>query len=348
MIRSGDYYEYQGCIHIHTSDSDGTKSVEEVAEIASAVNLDYILVADHMTLKSRLAGKEGFYKNTLILIGYEHNDEDDCNHYLLFETADVLPAEMKPHEYVAEGKRQGALGIIAHPDEIRPRLGRFPSYPWLAWDADGFDGIEIWNQMSEWMEKLKPYNWFKMIFTPRRFMRSPTDRILEKWDNLNQIGKIAGVGAIDVHAYPYKMGPLRITIFPYKVQFKSLRTHLLLSQELSGDLNTAKRQVYAAIKDCRAFVSNYRWGDASGFQFTASDGADKVISGGTLKSLKNAVLTVRTPQSATIRLLSDGRKLVEVEGSFVEFRPERNGVFRAEVYKKDRGWIFSNHIRVGM
>ena len=196
MKKNGEYYEYIGCVHIHTTYSDGSKSLEDVAAIADSVGLDYILISDHMTLESREAGKEGYYGKTLTLIGYEHNDREDCNHYLLFGTEKVLPEDMSPVDYVAEGAHQGALGIIAHPDEIRPRLGKYPSYPWLAWDARGFDGIEIWNQMSEWMENLKPYNKLKMLFSPRKFLQTPTDRILKKWDELNVERKIAGIGPL--------------------------------------------------------------------------------------------------------------------------------------------------------
>jgi len=348
MIKSGDYYEYQGCIHIHTTYSDGTKSLEEAAQIASDVGLDYILVSDHMTLESRHAGKEGFYGKTLATIGYEHNDTDDINHYLLFETKDVLPANLTPQEYVTEGKRQGALGIIAHPDEIRPRDGKYPSYPWTAWDADGFDGIEIWNQMSEWMEKLTPYNRLKMLFSPRKFMKAPTDRILMKWDEFNKEKKVAGLGAIDVHGYPYRLGPLRITIFPYKVQYRSLRTHLILTEELSRDLEAAKKQLFDAIRDCRLFVSNFRWGDASGFIFTAARGSEKVIAGGKIDDFNDTVITVRTPASARIKLIGNSRTLLEINGDSLEYKPQKNGLYRVEVLKNGKGWIYSNHIRIGI
>jgi len=347
MIKSGEFWEYEGCIHVHTTDSDGTKTVEEVADIAASVNIDFILVTDHMTLKSRFAGKEGYHKNTLVLIGYEHNDIEDCNHYLLFETKDVFPADMKPQDYVGEGKKQGALGIIAHPDEIRPRVGKHPSYPWLAWDAEGFDAIEIWNQMSEWMENLKPYNQIKMLFTPRRFMRSPTQRILQKWDGLNRIRKVAGIAAIDVHGFPYKIGPLHVSIFPYKVQFQSLRTHLLLNEELSRDINIAKKQVYDAIRDCRLFVSNSRWGNATGFRFFARRESVTVVSGGILESYKDAIITVRSPVAADMRLILDGEEIMQIEGESIEYRPTKGGLYRVEIYRKTKGWIFSNHIRIG-
>lgn len=403
MLKSGNYYEYTGCIHIHTTDSDGTKTLEEVADIASSLGLDFIFVSDHMTLKNRTDGKEGYFGNTLVLIGYEHNDIEDCNHYLIFGSDRVLPKDLKPVDYVALARQEGALGIIAHPDEVRPRLGKYPSYPWLAWEAEGFDAVEIWNQMSEWMENLKPYNKVKMVFSPRRFMRSPTGRILQKWDELNKTRKIAGLGAIDVHGFPYKIGPIRITIFPYKVQFKSLRTHLLLSEPLSKQVGVASQQVYDAIRDCRAFVSNYRWGDAAGFVFEANglvekprrsasgvphvgtEKADKfvsgfsppasdrnptykkstenppkdtlssspnqedntVISGGRLASYQDSILIVKTPEIGTIRIVLNSHIILEEKSDSVEFRPRKNGIYRAEVYKGDRGWIFSNHIRIG-
>lgn len=351
LIKSGNYFEYQGCIHIHTSDSDGTKSTDEVTEIASQVGLDFILISDHMTLDSRRAGKERYYKNTLVLIGYEHNDMEDINHYLLFGTEDVLDANLSAQEYVAEGARQGALGIIAHPDEIRPRQGRYPSYPWLAWDAVGFNAIEIWNQMSEWMENIKFINFARMLFSPRKSLESPTERILSKWDSLNQEKnekKIAGLAAIDVHAYPYRFGPLRVTIFPYKVQFRSLRTHLLLPEEMSKDVTIAQKQIFDAIRDCRVFVSNYRWGDGSGFKFGARRGAEEVICGGTLESCDDSIIYIETPDQAQIKLISNGQKLAETNGNYLEYKPNHNGLYRVEVYKNGKGWIFSNHIRIGI
>ncbi len=348
MKKNGEYYEYIGCVHIHTTFSDGSKTLEDVAAIADSVGLDYILISDHMTLELREAGKEGYYGKTLTLIGYEHNDREDCNHYLLFGTESVLPVDMAPVDYVAEGARQGALGIIAHPDEIRPRLGKYPSYPWLAWDAREFDGIEIWNQMSEWMENLKPYNKLKMLFSPRKFLQTPTDRILKKWDELNIERKIAGIGAIDVHGFPYKLGPIRITIFPYKVQFKSLRTHLLLPERLSSDLNQAKKQIYDAIRDCRVFASNYRWGDASGFEFYARRGGETVISGGRLETNENARMTARLPEKGQFKLIRDGNIVLESNGDFMEYSPSQKGLYRVEVCRNGRGWIYSNHIRIGV
>jgi len=346
MMIKNDYTVITGAVHVHTVDSDGTKSHEEVTEIAGQVGLDFVLFADHMTLQSLYENKEGFYGEVLALIGYEHNDREDCNHYLIFDHDEVFPASMTAAEYVAAASRAGALGIMAHPDEIRGRDARYRSYPWTDWNVEGFNGLEIWNQMSEWMENLKFYNQIMMVFSPRKWLRSPTSRVLRKWDELNMKRKAVGLASVDAHGFLYRAGPLRLTIFPYKVQFKSLRTHLMLKEPFSRDLDKARRQVYEAIRDCRVFVSNYRWGEAKDFRFEIISATETASIGGkvTLDGTTKAVVSI--PLTARIRLIADGKLIAEQKGKNFEHSITKPGVYRVEVYRGKKGWIFSNHIRV--
>ena len=52
-------------MHVHTVDSDGTKTHEAIAAIAAEVGLDFVLFTDHMTLQSLHEGKEGYIGETL-------------------------------------------------------------------------------------------------------------------------------------------------------------------------------------------------------------------------------------------------------------------------------------------
>ena len=275
--KCGDWYAYTGAIHIHTTESDGTKSLEEVVAIGRDAGLEFMMFSDHMTLSNREMGKEGFYDDTLVVIGYEHNDADDHHHYLLFESPRVYPADMSAAEYVTAGASDGALGVLAHPDEIRTALKEYPAYPWKDWSANGFVGVELWNQMSEWMERLTRFNKLVMSFSPRKSMVAPTDRILKKWDELNMTRKVVGIAGVDAHAFPIKVGPFTVEIFPYKVHFRCLRSHILLPERMSDDFDIAKKQLYDALRDCRTFFSNMRWGNAEEFEFCARSGAEKVV-----------------------------------------------------------------------
>ncbi len=346
MIERGGHTVLTGVVHVHTLDSDGAKTHEDVAAIGRELGLDFLLFSDHMTLSSLHEGREGFYGDLLALIGYEHNDRDDCNHYLIFDGDQVFPASMTAAEYVAAARAHGSLGIMAHPDEIRGREARYRSYPWTDWDVIGFDGLEIWNQMSEWMENLKTYNQIRMILSPRKFLIAPTARILSKWDELSQTRKVAGIAGVDAHGFLYRAGLLRLTIFPYKVQFKTLRTHLVLPGPLSRDLATAKRQVYDAIRDCRIFVSNYRWGDAAEFGFTIESGDRRATMGQEIPLGGQTRANVSIPIMGRIRLIANGNPVAEGTGKEREFPITLPGIYRVEVYRGRKGWIFSNHIRV--
>lgn len=346
--KTGDWYQYSGAIHMHTTESDGTLPIQDVIAIGRSAGLDFMLFTDHMTLSNREAGHEGFYGDALVLVGYEHNDLDDKNHYLMFDSPQVYPADMTAREYVAAGARDGALGILAHPDEQRNPDGRYPPYPWLDWEVAGFDGIELWNQMSEWMERLTPYNRVAMAFSPRKSMVAPTARILRKWDDINMTRKCAGIAGVDAHAFPIKVGPFTIKIFPYKVHFRSLRTHILLPEPLSRDLDIARTQVYEAIRDCRIFGSNLRWGNAAGFEFIATQRDKKVTMGGELSGEGDSVIAVRLPVRRSIRLICNGEPLLETQSNRLEYRVQNPGHYRVEVWKKKRCWIFSNHIRIGL
>ncbi|MFQ6092427.1 MAG: PHP domain-containing protein, partial [bacterium] len=264
--------EYVGAIHIHSNYSDGSKTIPEIAAIGESVGLDFLLFADHMTLKPLADGLEGWHGKVLVLIGYEINDPQNRNHYLAFNLDEIVEPGLPAKVYVKTVRERGGIGLIAHPDEVRTALPDHPSYPWTEWSVDGFDGIEIWNHMSEWMEGLTRHNKLWRFLSPRRALKGPTARTLKWWDDFNQRRRVVGIGGIDVHAYPYKVGPITVEIFPYKVQLKSIRTHLLLDAPLSSDVQVSKEAVYRSLTHGSAFVSHYRWGDATGFRFWAESG----------------------------------------------------------------------------
>jgi len=341
-----NYHEIKGVIHIHSSYSDGTKNIDDIARIAENVGLDFIMCSDHMTLQPLRDGHEKFVGKTAVIIGYEIEDPKDENHYLAFGLNEELQAGLAAPEYVKLVHENGGLGIIAHPDEIRNTFKQYPSFPWNAWNAENFDGLEIWNHMSAWMESLKRINFLNMAIHPRRSLRGPTDRVLLLWDKIAQKRKIAGVGSADVHAHIYRKGPLRLTIFPYKVQFKSIRTHLLLPDPFSDNIHLAKRQILDAIRNCRVFVSNYRWGDASGFQFYIDDKGIRYDIGDDPNFSKGMKILIRSPQKALLRIIKDGKPEVASTDYEFEYPIAAPGIYRVESMVNRKGWIYSNHIRV--
>ena len=345
MNNSKKRYEYVGSLHIHSSYSDGLKSIPEIAKIAEESGLDFLLFADHMTLEPLKRGMERWYGSVLSVIGYEINDADNINHYLAFGLYEILSPDLPAQKYVRKTKELGGTGFIAHPDEKRTAIKNYPPYPWTAWDAEGYDGIEIWNHASEWMEKLNNFNKFYMVLHPLSFMSGPEPETLERWDRLNRTQVMPGIGGIDAHAYPYRLGPFTIYIFRYKVLFKGLRTHILVQNKLTEDVAQAKETVLNALKTARCFISNYRWGDARGFRFEARSGGKTYTMGNTVRE-ENAEFFVTVPLPGFITLLRDGKPVAAAKGSEMIYTVSQPGAYRVEVRRKKKPWIYSNHIRL--
>ncbi len=82
--------------------------------------------------------------------------------------------------------------------------------------------------------------------------------------------------------------------------------------------------------------------------FSAVQGSNTAISGGVIDSSDNCRIRIKCPGNGLIRLFGNGNKILEAGGDSLEYAIESNGVYRVEVLKNNRGWIYSNHIRIGV
>jgi hypothetical protein len=285
-----------------------------------------------------------------VLIGYEINDANDRNHYLAFRLNREIADTADARQYVKAVKKAGGFGIIAHPAEKRAFSDAYPAYPWTAWDAEGFDGIEIWNQLSEWMEGVTRRNIAWRILHPLRSIRFPVWETLSHWDRLNRERRVTGVGGIDVHAFRYKVfGVVPIEIYPYKVQFRSIRTHVLTPVPLKikggkKGFAEAEKRIYEALSAGRAFIVNSSLGDGRGFRFWCRRGDRLHPMGSRIAFEHGLVMRVQSPCCGRIRMLLDGRVVSETFGERLDLTAAQPGVYRVEVFRKRRGWIYSNPI----
>jgi hypothetical protein len=346
-------YEYIGALHMHSTFSDGSGEVKEIARFADEVGLDFIVLTDHNTLRALSEGFEKWYGGTLLLVGCEINDKENKNHYLAFGINEAYSTRLSAKEYVKKVKDSGGIGFLAHPHEKRKHMAEHPPYPWTEWDTDDFTGIEIWNHMSEWMENLTEQNKYQSFLHPLKTIVAPPAETLAIWDKLNQKRKVVGIGGVDAHAHKYNLlGFLEVEIFPYKVLFKSIRTHLLTDSELLKDdskkiLKKNKEIIYGTLKQGRCFVANDYHAESKGFRFFAKSKGRSYQMGDTIKGSSKINLKVLLPTvKAEIKLIYNGKNIDTVEDNEAEFIVTRPGVYRVEVFYNKKAWIFSNHIRI--
>lgn len=334
---------------MHSTYSDGSLSIPEIAGIANELDFDFLLFTDHNTLKPRHDGLEGWYDRILVGIGCELNDAMDMNHYLAFDIDKEVSSELPPQEYIANVKHQGGFGIIAHPDEKRSAMPEYPPYPWTLWDSEEFDGIEIWNQMSEWMEGLTPRNKYWRVLHPRKSILAPTKETLGKWDSINQKRKVFGIGGVDAHAHIYRIwGFLRYRIFRYKIIFRTIRTHILTQGSLSGgnDYKKDLQSIYTALKRANCFISNHYVGDATRFRSWVENGNETAVMGDEIEFKKETRIYVSVPLEARVYLIQNGKYRSQQTGERLTFEIKEPGIYRIEAHRGKRPWIYTNHFRI--
>ena len=345
--------ELCGAMHLHTTFSDGSVDYPALIACAKEVDLDFIVVTDHLSLKGREMGYEGFSDDLFVFVGYEHNDVDNLNHYLVLGTENVVRVHDKPQKYIDEIKNNNGIGFIAHPVEKRHYFKDYPAYPWNDWNVKGFDGIELWNQMSDWLEKLKNWLNFFRLFYPRRFLVSAEKDILRRWDEYNRVVFKSGIGGVDAHTMKIKYGLFQLTIFPIKVELQGIRTHVYLTEPLpKGDVGKAKSLFLDALKNGRGYITNFRRGNAKGTRIfiTYSNGVTSLPGRADAQGASGALpafLHVQLVDKAEIRVIKNGKTIHTTSGRQMEFKINENGLYRIEVYKGINAWIYSNPFPVG-
>ncbi|NLG52235.1 MAG: CehA/McbA family metallohydrolase [Chloroflexi bacterium] len=344
-------YERVGNIHIHTLFSDGTASPTDVAAIAERVGLDYILITDHIAYPREF---QGWHGHTLVLIGEEVHApaSPHLNHFLAFNAGeDVARYGDQPQRLIDAVRARGGLGFIAHPYE---RSGAFVSEPeinWVAWDADGYTGLEIWNYMSEFKAHVTTLpRALLYAFFPQLAITGPFPETLAKWDQLQHTRRIVGIGGSDAHATIYHLGPLARRVFSYQHLFRSVNTHLLVSSPWTGDASQDAQLVYQALAAGRAFVAYGGLAPARGFSFTAEcDGATYTM-GDEFSIHSEAIFRARVPARAHLRLIHNGACVAEATGTELIHRSSAPGFYRIEALRhyafRERGWVYSNPIYV--
>lgn len=342
--------EYIGALHIHSIFSDGSGKVDEIMQAASEVGLDFIILTDHNTLRALKDGFEGWYKNTLLLVGCEINDKENKNHLLAFNIDETISTRTPAKDYVRMVRERGGISFLAHPHEKRNHLAEHPPYPWIEWDTTDFTGIEIWNHMSEWMEYLTEENKYQSFLHPLKTIVAPPPETLKVWDELSLSRRVVGIGGIDAHAHKYNLlGFVEVQVFPYKVLFKSIRTHILTNEKIDNktDKAIAKNILYESLKNGLCFVANDYHADSRGFKFYAKSDSKIFQMGETIESDGNIKLVVEIPKlEAEIRIIHNGQFVISESAVTKEFDVSKKGVYRVEIFHQNKAWIYSNHIRI--
>jgi len=347
-------HDLAGVVHVHSTYSDGTGTVPEIAAAARSNGLDFVLLTDHDTLAARDEGEEGWHDGVLVLVGEEVSPHRE-NHYLAFGLErPIAHAGLSPQAIVDRVNEAGGFGFLSHPfskgSERFRRGGQ--GMPWRDLECHGYTGLELWSFVTDTAERVNSIRQLlRFIAAPGRFIDHPPRRNLERWDDICSRRRCVALGGVDAHQVGIRIkGRVPLRLMAYRRSFRHLRTHLLADAPLRGDLEHDRRVVYAALRAGRAYLAVDSLAPAHGFRFWAETSERGTAEMGDEAGSGEWVFRVQAPRPARLVLIRDGEAVSRTAGAALEHWSDEPGVYRVEAYLdahgRERTWILSNPIYV--
>jgi hypothetical protein len=332
-------------VHLHSTHSDGTGTVPEIARAAARARADVVLLTDHDTMAARRLGEEGWYGDVLLLAGDEISPVGR-DHYLAFGIDDHVRRRGLDACGVARAVRDaGGFGFAAHPFSEGSARFRRPGMPFGDLDCDALHGIELWNFANDTGEQIGGLGGLvRLLATPRRVLDHPPERNMRRWDDLCRRRRVVAIGGLDAHQFGKRIGPfVPLRVMAYHRSFRLIRTHVLCAEPPARELERDRELVFGALREGRCYIAVDSVAPAHGFRFEA---ADVPMGGEAPAGLRT--LHVRTPLPARLRMLRDGSEIGAADGTMLDVEVEEPGVYRAEARRtakgRERTWIVSNPV----
>jgi hypothetical protein len=327
----------RGAIHVHTSRSDGTGSVDTVLEAAARAGMQFLIVTDHGD-GTRPPDPPAYRRGVLYIDAVELSTRS--GHVVALGLPQApYPLGGEGQDVVEDIARLGGTSIAAHPASTKPDL------QWRAWDAP-FDGLEWLNGDSEWRDE----PWYGLarallvypFGAPRALgmlIQRPASA-LERWDRRNETRRTVAVAASDAHAHiglgslgePYAASQA----IPFPGYEAVLRTFSigLTGTTLSGNAGMDAGRVLTAIRLGHVYSTiDALVSQPASVDIRATSGQAIAMGGDTLPITGPVAITVqgRWPADARVTLFREGRPILTTSGPVRYDAPPEPAVYRAEV-----------------
>jgi hypothetical protein len=342
-------------LHLHTTYSDGTATVDELVTAAASTDVDVVLLTDHDSLGARRDGWEGRHAGVSLLVGTEVSPKQ--GHYLAFGVDREIPHAGRSALQIAGAVRDaGGVGFAAHPFSsggrmLVPGLARRIVLP-HAWpaldDPRGCDGIELWSLTTDaaegWRTPAEAVRWLRD--PAPAIAAGPPPHHLRRWDELSSRRRLPAIGGLDGHQPGIRVRGRVMTPLPHRRTFDLLRTHLLCERALTGDVESDWQTVLPALAAGAAWLTCPCVAPAHGARLWAERPDGTIVPMGGEGPAVPSVLRVRLPREADVRVLRDGVPFHSAQGAGLELPIEGPGAYRVETRIDGRVWLLSNPVHL--
>jgi hypothetical protein len=336
-------------VHLHSTYSDGTGTVRQIARAARRSGVDVVLLTDHDTLEARDRGEEGWYGPVLLLAGEEVSPRGG-DHYLAFGLDEKIDHEGLSAEQICVAVAEaGGFGFAAHPLSRGSERFRRKGMPFSALDSEALRGLELWSFATDTAERIRSVaGALRFVAFPDRVLDHPPPENVREWERLCSQRRVVAIGGLDAHQFGIRIGPVvPLRLMSYRRSFRHIRTHVLCDEPLTGELEHDREQVLSALRQGRCYIAVDSVAPARGFSFWA-EGPGGILPMGAAAPVGGWTLHALLPRPARLRLLRDGQELVDRQAPALAHRADEPGVYRVEAYREahgaERTWVISNPI----
>jgi hypothetical protein len=336
-------------LHVHSTCSDGTATVPEIAAAAARAEVDVVLLTDHDTLEARRLGMEGWHGDVLVLVGHEVSP--GRGHLLAFGLDHEVSHEGRSEREISEAvTAAGGLAFPAHPFSegslISTRIGK--PHGWDDLECDAYVGVEVWSLLTDLAEAWsKPSEVWAFLRDPEGAVDHPPARNMAAWDRLCTQRRTVAIGGLDAHQTGLRVRGRVLSLMRNERMFRLLRTHVLTDRPSAGEAARDAAAVYAALGEGHCYLAVDAVAPARGFSFWAERDGEALPMGGEAAA-GGWTLRAELPREAEIRLIRNGREVSRQIGEALDERAEEAGVYRLEAHLEHRGrgrtWIISNPV----
>ena len=334
-----------GAFHVHTTRSDGSGTIEEIASAAARAGLSFVITTDHGD-GTRTPDPPRYYGEVLLLDGVEVSTTE--GHYLAVgHHASAYPLGGEARDVVEDIARLGGFGVAAHPFSTKESLR------WKDWTTP-IDGIEWLNTDSAWRDE----SWPRLVLAMLHYPIRPSETIaslfgrpiegLARWDTLTQRRRVVALAGADAHVRPFP-------IPSYEQVFRSFGIRVQLETGLSGDPEKDGTALLTALREGRVYTAIDALARPGYFRFNIESMTDDVHAGEVLQMAGPATIVIEAdlPPNGELRLFQDGSLIAQTTQSSLRFPVEKQtATYRAEVVLSPAlnssaiPWILSNPIYV--
>ena len=334
-------------VHLHSTYSDGTGTVRQIARAGRRAGVDVVLLTDHDTLEARRRGEEGWYGDVLLLAGVEVSPRRR-NHYLAFGIDEPIDHEGLDADGICRAVAEaGGIGFAAHPwsqgSRRFKRVGE--GMPFDGLDSEWLDGVELWSFVTDTAEAADSIGEvLRFVLAPQRVLDHPPARNVEAWDELCRNRRVVAIGGLDAHQVGKRIGPVVPLQADGLPPLVSLHPHARALRAAPGRRARARPCARLRRAARRALLHRRRLGRARArLPLRGGRPAHGRRGAGRAAHAARPLAAARAAAAAPRR-----REIATAEGTLLDREVEEPGVYRVEALRhaagRERSWVLTNPI----